>query len=276
MIVVKRKIGSIALDVTVSEKHTDTLEITQFPVLSGSVITDHAYKLPMQLTIKAGQGTGPGQYAYGVNPETIITADIPNDNGQYTFEEDDSYTITGGDINRPTRTYMQLLGLQASRQPFTVITGKRMYKNMLIKNISVTTDQDTENVLMFTADLQEIIIVATANYGETSVLIQAQDGPNGTGNKATEEVGQSTAKATYGKKDKNNILEEVNTYKKSVENGDPNFNTVTATKGSASKVPLPNDNQINQMNNPSNDTWKEIESSLNQLGDTAIQGGSKK
>ena len=30
------------------------------------------------------------------------------------------------------------------------------------------------------------------------------------------------------------------------------------------------------MNNPSNDTWKEIESSLNQLGDTAIQGGSKK
>ena len=87
MIVVKRKIGSIALDVTVSEKHTDTLEITQFPVLSGAVITDHAYKLPMQLTIKAGQGTGPGQYAYGVNPETIITADIPNDNGQYTFEE---------------------------------------------------------------------------------------------------------------------------------------------------------------------------------------------
>lgn len=274
MIVVKRKIGSIVLDVTVSEKHTDTLEITQFPVLSGAVITDHAYKLPMQLTIKAGQGTGPGQYAYGVNPESIITADIPNDNGQYTFEEDDSYTITGGDVNRPTRTYMQLLGLQASRQPFTVITGKRMYKNMLIKNISVTTDQDTENVLMFTADLQEIIIVATANYGETSVLVRAQNGPGGTGNKSTTQVGQSTI-VSWQTPDKNNILEAYHAYNAGVEKtGNADFNVVVPTNNSPS-IPLPNDNQVNQLGKPryQDSYFIQIKKINQQLGNSALQGG---
>jgi hypothetical protein len=247
MIVVKRKIGSIQLDVTVSEKHSDTLEITQFPVLSGAVITDHAYKLPMQLTIKGGQGTGKGQYAYGVNPESIITADIPNDNGQYAFEEDDSYTITGGDINRPARTYKDLLALQASREPFTVITGKRVYKNMLIKNLSVTTEQDTENVLMFTADLQEVIIVSTATYGKTSGAIKAQMEPSTTDTKSTSPKDKSTLKSlsdTEDKKAANEILDHIeDKNKKETTIQDPG----TITPKHNTSVLTPNRQEIDQL-----------------------------
>lgn len=39
-----RKIGMIVPSVVVSEKHTDTLEITEHPVEVGAAIADHAYK----------------------------------------------------------------------------------------------------------------------------------------------------------------------------------------------------------------------------------------
>jgi hypothetical protein len=41
-----RKIGVIIPDVVVSEKHSDTLEITEHPVETGAAISDHAYKRP--------------------------------------------------------------------------------------------------------------------------------------------------------------------------------------------------------------------------------------
>jgi hypothetical protein len=58
-------------------------------------------------------------------------------------------------------TYKQILDLQASRQPFDVITGKKTYSNMLIRAIEVTTDKTSENVLMCVLTLHEVIITQT-------------------------------------------------------------------------------------------------------------------
>ncbi|HGJ5879183.1 MAG TPA: phage baseplate protein, partial [Arsenophonus nasoniae] len=57
--------------------------------------------------------------------------------------------------------YQQILALQASRQPFDVITGKRKYQNMLIRAIEVTTDKHTETVLMAILTLRELNITET-------------------------------------------------------------------------------------------------------------------
>ncbi|WP_368855305.1 phage baseplate protein, partial [Escherichia coli] len=46
----------------------------------------------------------------------------------------------------PKETYQQILDLQSSRIPFDVVTGKRLYSNMLIRAIEVTTDRTSENV----------------------------------------------------------------------------------------------------------------------------------
>lgn len=196
MIVVRRKIGSIALDVTIEERHTDTLQITQFPVLSGSVITDHSYKLPQTLSIKAGQGTGSDPKAEDTNITNVVFAKTPDSPYPWqsaNHEELGVVQVDGGDRNRPTRTYKQLLSLQASREPFTVITGKRIYKNMLIRNLSVVTDQDTENVLVVSADLQEIIIVNSQFYGDVKDFVVQDANMNYDGVKATQQVGSSTA-----------------------------------------------------------------------------------
>ena len=46
--------------------------------------------------------------------------------------------------------HQELLNLQRNRIPFDVTTGKRIYNNMLIKTLEVTTDKSSENVLLAT------------------------------------------------------------------------------------------------------------------------------
>ncbi|MFX9718550.1 phage baseplate protein, partial [Acinetobacter baumannii] len=49
-----RTIGGYVAEVTVREQHSDDLTITTHPVERGAPVTDHAFKMPAQLTIEAG------------------------------------------------------------------------------------------------------------------------------------------------------------------------------------------------------------------------------
>lgn len=56
---------------------------------------------------------------------------------------------------------MRLLNLQSSRVPLDVVTGKRIYTNMLIRALEVTTDRTSENILSAVLTLREVIITST-------------------------------------------------------------------------------------------------------------------
>ncbi|WP_416232225.1 phage baseplate protein, partial [Klebsiella pneumoniae] len=58
----------------------------------------------------------------------------------------------------PKETYQELLNLQSSRVPLDVVTGKRIYTNMLIRALEVTTDRTSENILSAVLTLREVII----------------------------------------------------------------------------------------------------------------------
>lgn len=121
----RRSIGGLVMDVTVEETHTDELEITEHPVEQGAAVTDHAYLKPAAVTIKAGVSDS-GPVSRGDKPSVVM--------------------------------YEELRKLQASREPFDLVTGKRVYRNMLIKSLSVPDDAATANALIFTAELQQIIM----------------------------------------------------------------------------------------------------------------------
>lgn len=127
-----RSIAGIIPNVVVDESHIDELTITNHPVEQGAAITDHAFKNPAQVTVRYGFG---------------VSGSLLNFNG------------AGGD---PKAIYQQLLDIQSSRVPFDLITGKRSYQNMLIASLAVTTDNATENSLLVTATMREILIVETS------------------------------------------------------------------------------------------------------------------
>ena len=57
--------------------------------------------------------------------------------------------------------YEKLLKLQTEGTLLEVVTGRRNYKNMLIKSLSTTTNNKTNQILFIAAELKEVIIVST-------------------------------------------------------------------------------------------------------------------
>lgn len=127
-----RSIAGIIPNVVVDESHVDELTITNHPVEQGAAISDHAFKNPAQVTVR---------YGFGMSGTAL------------------SFSGAGGD---PKAIYQQLLDIQSSRVPFDLITGKRSYQNMLIATLAVTTDVQSENALLVTATMREVLIVETS------------------------------------------------------------------------------------------------------------------
>lgn len=133
-----RKIGLIIPSVVVSEKHSDTLEITEHPVEVGAAVADHAYKRPSEVVMEVGFAGG------GSLLDFVDTSSIGLSLGL-----------------SPQETYQKLLDMQNSRIPFDVVTGKRLYSNMLMRALEVNTDRTSENVLSAVITLREVLITQT-------------------------------------------------------------------------------------------------------------------
>lgn len=125
----QRNMGGIVADVTLEEEHTDELVLTEHPVEQGASITDHSYKRPCSVVIRAGWSNS--------SPSAL------------------------GDPAYVQAVYNEFLELQESRQPFDIVTGKRYYTNMLFRRLMTKTDEKTENALLLVAECQQIIIAAT-------------------------------------------------------------------------------------------------------------------
>lgn len=133
-----RAIGTIVPDVVVEESHRDQLVITDHPVERGAAISDHAFKLPVEVEIRCGFSNS-----------------------------------TAGAEGYVQEVYQEFLDLQAARQPFDVFTGKRQYSNMLIRSLEVTTDERSEHALYLSVGLREVIIVDTATTKSAPQNMQA-------------------------------------------------------------------------------------------------------
>lgn len=78
------------------------------------------------------------------------------------------YTVTLEcvvDGARAVAAYQQLLAVQKTAEPFTLITGLKVCQNMMIKKLNPIRDKEHPRVLKFTAELREVQIVSTQTSG---------------------------------------------------------------------------------------------------------------
>lgn len=129
--------------VTIEEDHDDELIITQHPVEFGAIISDHAYKKPSEVRIRC---------AWNNSGSTYPTR------GSYGRQEP---LVSEGYEGYARAVYDEILALQLDRKPFSAVTGKRIYKNMLVANVRVHTAPGTEYTLMADITLREVILVST-------------------------------------------------------------------------------------------------------------------
>lgn len=130
-----RSVGGLVFDATFQEAHISELEVTDNPVETGVVVSDHAFMKPQKLLISAGVS------------DVILTQ-----RGADQFASGDS---------RSQQAFQLLKQLQASAEPFDVQTGLALYHNMLCTAIRTSQDKDTANVFVFEAELREVLIVGT-------------------------------------------------------------------------------------------------------------------
>lgn len=132
--ILPRSIAGLVFDATFEEVHTSELEVTDSPVETGVSITDHSFVKPYKLRISAGVTNTP-----------LRTPDA-------TFGEGDA---------RIQNAFKKLRELQASREPFDVVTGLVVYNNMVCTMLTTPQDKSSANAIAFTAELREINIVST-------------------------------------------------------------------------------------------------------------------
>lgn len=135
--------GIIVADAVMLEDHDDELVMTDHPVEQGAVITDHAYKMPAVLVLLYGWSNSSDQPSAQNNP-----------------------TFLKG-------LYEKLLALQFNRVLVTVLTGKREYRNMLLRRVKTLSDKDNENSMTVRVECREVIMAQTTVVLLTDTTVQA-------------------------------------------------------------------------------------------------------
>lgn len=136
-----RSIGDIVIDCTVQEQTVDELEITSHPVQRSANVSDHAIVRPCVLTFRAGWSNS--------SPEA------------------------GGDSGYAQDVYNQMLTLQRSREPVSVVSGRRIIYSALIKTVAWANDHTTDQGLFLDITIQEILLVDTVVAAVPSAAVQA-------------------------------------------------------------------------------------------------------
>lgn len=165
----KRAIGPFEAQVTLREVHTDELEITDQPVEEGSLVTDHAFKRPSEVVIECAWSNSPQRLGLLSGLAGAVTGTVQGVNA----------IVTGNSLDQVRDVYQKLLDLQATRERFDVFTGKRVYKDMLIKSLRTDTDKESANILRVTVHLRQIII-ATVQLVTISAPAEDQADPQST------------------------------------------------------------------------------------------------
>lgn len=123
--------GSLTPDVVLEERHDDQTVITENPVESGSMTSDHAYEQPSECEV-CWVWSPSGGPLFSLRSRSFIL-----------------------------EQYKKLLELKSKHVLLSVITGKRSYLDMLIQGISEVTDEKTENLLSVRIFLRQIIYTRT-------------------------------------------------------------------------------------------------------------------
>jgi hypothetical protein len=170
----KMKLGAILLDCVLEETHAYESEITDYPIENGSYVQDTVWLKPFKLTI---DGTITDTQLLDNKPTTTVQSRI------------------GG-------VYDSLIALKNTKDVFQVMTGLKLYKNMIFETWSVQRDTETGYSIHLTATLKQITKVSALN--QTSADTTKTKSFNKTVNQGTQQM-KKTAPKTLPKKNVDDI-----------------------------------------------------------------------
>ncbi len=135
------KIGSLELDAVLEEQHNYDSEVTEYPIESGESISDHVTLNPIRLTMRA-----------------FIT--------QTPIQLLNLNTILGNDLIQTALD--KLIEIRNNKDVIDVVSGLKVYSDMIMYRLSIPRDRRTGQSLQFSAEFKQI--KKTASILETGEI----------------------------------------------------------------------------------------------------------
>lgn len=129
----KAEIGTLRLDVSLSETHTANAEVTDNPVEDGTLVSDHIILKPKSLAIEGLVTETPIRFLSGIR-------DALSDSG----------------VPRVQTADQKMNELLETREPFDVVTGLKKYSDMVLTSYVVNRQPARGLELRFSATLRRI------------------------------------------------------------------------------------------------------------------------
>lgn len=141
----RSSVGGVVLDATVSEDHSFSSRVTNFPVEGGRIISDHIINDPDRLTIT------------GIVTDTPLSI-FPS-------------------FNRSIEAFNQLINIHRRRERISVVTGINIYTDMVMTSFQVPRNIQSGQSLSFVIELQKVIIDnnVTLNFNPNDPFNRSQD-----------------------------------------------------------------------------------------------------
>ena len=140
-------INQIILDATISERHDHSSEVTTHPIETGGFVADHIYENPRVVTIE----------------------------GEITDSPIVPFNIMAGLSARRLEAYDQLVLIHKARAVVRLVTGLKVYADMVMRSLSVPRDPGTGGRLQFSAEFVEIRQVTSEVVGVATPKPEQKD-----------------------------------------------------------------------------------------------------
>lgn len=149
----RRKIQELELDATLSENHSYTNDITDYPVEDGYNVTDNVKQRPVKLTIE-GLTTNSPIVETGDN----ITRDDGSDRAQNAF----NYILGLAGYEPPKQSGIPSQKVKGPEE-IDVVTALKTYTNMFIENVNFPVNPRTGQAAYYTVELKQVRKVRPKN-----------------------------------------------------------------------------------------------------------------
>jgi hypothetical protein len=194
----------LKVDATIQETHVSSVDISEHPIEDGSNVDDHITIKPKEITINGIVTDTPFTSAAQIGG--LITSGavaLGSKLGSVGGLVGAGVGATiGGMIglsqNRAKDGFAFLQELQDQKQIFDVVTGLKLYKNMVLVNLSIPRTNQTGKAINFTATMKSINVVAAEVINIPEAAIKSDVSASAT---AKQNLGRSTKKALSETKD---------------------------------------------------------------------------
>lgn len=149
-------IAGYSFDAVLEDNLTISVELTTYPVESGARVNDHRIVNPVRWVMTGAVSNNPLQ--------TTLTdflagglSNLTTSSVLATVAGLSAGWLAGDDETRASATLQFLIELMMTGEPFDVDAGDIQLHNMVITRLSRGKDPETEDALIFVAELQELI-----------------------------------------------------------------------------------------------------------------------